>query len=79
MSPLPTGLQRDFWAFLGSYATGCRRADDLLFRAGDADAVDDACRRSPVGKLLPNAQYVHRRALEALDPLLRVFEGCSRA
>src|SRR5262249_19123923 len=46
---------------------------------GDAAAVDDAGRRSPVGKLLPNALYVHRTALEALDPLLRVYEGCARA
>ena len=79
MSALPTGLQRGIRAFFGSYTTGCRRADDRLFRAGAADAVDDACRRSAVGKLLPNALYVHRTALEALDPLLRVYEGCARA
>jgi DNA phosphorothioation-associated putative methyltransferase len=29
--------------------------------------------------LLPTALYVHRTALEALDPLLRVYEGCVRA
>jgi DNA phosphorothioation-associated putative methyltransferase len=57
----------------------CRLADDLLFRAGSAEAVDEACRRSAVGKLLPTALYVHRTALEALDPLLRVYEGCARA
>ena len=57
----------------------CRQADDLLFRAGNAEAVDEACRRSAVGKLLPNALYVHRDALESLDPLLRVYEGCARA
>ena len=79
ISALPTGLRRDIRSFFGGYADGCRRADDLLFRAGDADAVDDACRRSAVGKLLPNALYVHRTALEALDPLLRVYEGCARA
>jgi DNA phosphorothioation-associated putative methyltransferase len=61
------------------YSNGCRRADDLLSRAGDADAVHDACRRSPLGKLLPNALDVHRTALGALDPLLRVYEGCARA
>jgi DNA phosphorothioation-associated putative methyltransferase len=79
MSALPTGLRRDIRASFGSYADGCRRADDRLFRAGDADAVDDACRLSAVGKLLPNALYVHRTALEALDPLLRADEGCARA
>jgi hypothetical protein len=60
-------------------SNGRRWADDRLFRAGDAEAVDDACRRSPVGKLLPDALYVHRAALEALDPLLRVDEGFARA
>ena len=79
ISALPIGLRRDIRAFFGSYTDGCRRADDLLFRSGDAGAVDDACRRSAVGKLLPNALYVHRTALEALDPLLRVYEGCASA
>jgi DNA phosphorothioation-associated putative methyltransferase len=74
MSALPLGLQRDIRAFFGSYASACRLADDRLFRAGD-----DACRHSAVGKLLPNALYVHRSALEALDPLLRIYEGCARA
>ena len=72
-------LQRDIRAFFGSYANACRLADDLLFRAGSAEAVDEACRRSAVGKLLPTALYVHHTALEALDPLLRVYEGCARA
>ncbi len=79
ISVLPIGLQRDIRAFFGSYANACRLADDLLFRAGSAEAVDEACRRSAVGKLLPTALYVHRTALEALDPLLRVYEGCARA
>ena len=51
------------------------RATVGTFKAGDGDAVDEACGRSAVGKLLPNALYVHRSALDALDPLLRVFEG----
>lgn len=78
ISVLPVGLQRDIRAFFGSYANACRLADELLFKAGDADAVDEACKRSPVGKLLPNALYIHRGALESLDPLLRVYEGCAR-
>jgi DNA phosphorothioation-associated putative methyltransferase len=79
IAALPLGLQRDIRAFFGSYSNACRLADDLLFRAGSAEAVDEACRRSAVGKLLPTALYVHRTALEALDPLLRVYEGCARA
>jgi DNA phosphorothioation-associated putative methyltransferase len=41
--------------------------------------VDEACKQSSVGKLLPNALYVHRDALESLEPLLRAYEGCARA
>lgn len=78
ISVLPVGLQRDIRAFFGSYAKACRLADELLFKAGDAEAVDEACRRSPIGKLLPTALYIHRGALESLDPLLRVYEGCAR-
>ncbi len=65
--------------FFGTYKTACQRADDLLFRAGDATAIDDACGRSPVGKQLPDDLYVHVSALEALEPLLRIYEGCGRA
>ncbi len=42
MSASPIGLQRDIRAFFGSYANACRLADDRLFPAGDAVAVDDA-------------------------------------
>ena len=76
---LPRTLQRDMRAFFGAYTKGCREADELLFRAGNADAIDEACQRSPIGKLLPDDLYVHRSALDSLEPLLRVYEGCGRA
>ena len=79
ISCLPRELQRDIRAFFGTYTRACTQADELLFRAGNAEAIDEACRRSAIGKLLPNALYVHRSALDDLDPLLRVYEGCGRA
>ncbi|MGP0068837.1 MAG: DNA phosphorothioation-associated putative methyltransferase [Isosphaeraceae bacterium] len=79
ISALPIGIQQDIRAFFGNYVNACRLADERLFQAGDAGAVDDACRHSAGGKLLPNALYVHRSTLESLDPLLRVYEGCARA
>ena len=72
-------LRRDIREFFGSYKRACNRADALLFRAGDAAAIDEACRRSSLGKLLPNALYVHLSALNRLEPILRVYEGCARA
>jgi DNA phosphorothioation-associated putative methyltransferase len=79
LGQLPPTLRADLRAFFGTYTKACQRADELLFKAGDPAAVDDACRRSPVGKLLPDDLYVHRSALEHLGPLLRIYEGCGRA
>lgn len=79
VSKLPFALRRDIREFFGSYKKACERADALLFRAGDATVIDEACRRSTMGKLLPNALYVHRCALDRLEPVLRVYEGCARA
>ncbi len=56
-----------------------QRDATFLFRSGDARAVNEACNRATVGKLLPNALYVHREALDALEPLLRAYEASARA
>ena len=79
LKQLPRPLQLDLRAFFGTYTKACQRADDLLFTAGDAVAIDDTCKRSEVGKLLPDDLYVHRSALDSLEPLLRIYEGCGRA
>ncbi len=78
LSQLPLGLQRDIREFFGTYKRACETADAWLYQAGDAAAIDAACRESEVGKLLPNALYVHRSAVESLRPLLRIYEGCAR-
>ena len=75
---LPDELRHDIRAFFGSYKSGCVDADALLFSAGDQDAVDRACRAAGVGKLLPDALYVHETAIPRLPPVLRVYEGCGR-
>ena len=77
-SALPEELRHDIRAFFGSYKSGCAEANTLLFSTGDHDAVDRACRAATVGKLLPDALYVHHTAVEHLPPVLRVYEGCGR-
>ncbi len=79
LSKFPAILRRDIKEFFGTYRRACERADELLFEAGNATAIDAACCRSALGKLLPNALYVHRCALNRLEPILRVYEGCARA
>lgn len=79
ISLLPLTLQRDLKAFFGAYTKACNEADSLLFKAGDPAAIDEACKRATVGKLLPDDLYVHHSAVDSLEPLLRIYEGCGRA
>ena len=75
---LPPDLRNDTRAFFGSYKKACVQADTLLYSAGNLRAVSGACERAGVGKLLPDALYVHHSALPRLQALLRVYEGCAR-
>jgi DNA phosphorothioation-associated putative methyltransferase len=79
LSQLPLTLQRDMRAFFGRYSKACAEADALLFKTGQEGAIDEACKRATVGKLLPDDLYVHRSTLDSLEPLLRIYEGCGRA
>ena len=79
LSKLPPSVQKDIKIFLGGYKVACSRADALLFRAGDPDAIDQACQRAKVGQLVDNALIFHKSCLESLEPLLRIYEGCARA
>jgi DNA phosphorothioation-associated putative methyltransferase len=77
-SQLPHELRLDIRAFFSTYNRACAQADELLFAAGDRKRIDDACRTASVGKLMPNALYIHATALSNLPPVLRVYEGCAR-
>ena len=79
LSRLSEALQWDIRSLFSTYKFACATADTLLFRAGEADAVDQGCRDSPVGKLTPTALYLHESALRVLSPLLRTYEGCARS
>jgi DNA phosphorothioation-associated putative methyltransferase len=78
-SDLSRALQLDVRALLSTYRRACALADDLLFSAGNLQAIDAACRSAVVGKLTPSALYVHTSALSQLPPILRIYEGCARA
>jgi len=78
-SVLPSSLQLDIRSFFSTYHHACRLADVLLFSAGNRQTIESACGSSRIGKLTPAALYVHRSALESLDSVLRVYEGCARA
>lgn len=75
---LPQTLQRDVRGFFSTYKQACENADELLFALRDQKVVESACQVSELGKLTPGALYVHESALDALSPLLRLYEGCAR-
>lgn len=75
---LPRALQQDVKAFFTTYKRACDSADEILFSLGRPGVVDNACSESTLGKVTPNALYVHASTLHALPLVLRVFEGCAR-
>ena len=77
LSLLPQFMQNDFRAFFLSYRDACRIADQMLFSLGLPGVIQHCARSSLVGKLLPDALYVHVSALSSVDPLLRLYEGCA--
>ncbi len=74
---LPPAIQQDLKAFFGTYTRACETADALLFSLGQPGVIAAACRASHTGKFVGNALYVHVSALDALDTVLRLYEGCA--
>jgi DNA phosphorothioation-associated putative methyltransferase len=77
-SSLPDELRRDIRAFWGNYKAACERAQAFMLTVGDQDNINIACRNSPVGKVTPQALYLHRSALDQMPVLLRAYESCAQ-
>jgi DNA phosphorothioation-associated putative methyltransferase len=77
-SRLSRPLQGDVRGLLGNYRQACGKADELLYSLGKPGVTDAALKSSKLGKLTPNALYVHESALSDLSPLLRLYEGCAQ-
>ncbi|MGX7761016.1 DNA phosphorothioation-associated putative methyltransferase [Streptomyces angustmyceticus] len=74
---LPLSVQMDVRSFFSSYREACRRSDRLLLKLRDDGYVRDAMNASLVGKLTPTALYVHRRAIDRMPTVLRLYEHCA--
>jgi DNA phosphorothioation-associated putative methyltransferase len=64
---------------MGTYRRACEEANTLLFSVGNPEVIDQAGLRSAIGYLVDNALLIRRDSLDALEPVLRVYEGCARA
>ncbi|QUS61403.1 DNA phosphorothioation-associated putative methyltransferase [Synechocystis sp. PCC 7339] len=76
-SHLADNLQTDIKVLFGTYKEACLLSDMMLFSLGDLQNLADIAQRSPVGICSKKALVVHISALENLDPLLRLYEGCA--
>ncbi|MEH2081185.1 MAG: DNA phosphorothioation-associated putative methyltransferase [Nostoc sp.] len=74
---LPPEMRHDIKAFFSSYEEACQVADQKLFSLGKPGVIQTACEKSKIGKHTRSALYVHVSALAALDPILRICEGCA--
>lgn len=72
---LPISVQADIRAFFDSYKEACRRADRLLLKLRDDTYVRNVMSNS-VGKMTPTAIYIHRRAVDHIPVLLKLYEHC---
>jgi len=70
-------MRHDIKAFFSGYEEACQVADQKLFSLGKPGVIQTACEKSKIGKHTRGALYIHVSALAALDPLLRICEGCA--
>ncbi|MFM2064772.1 MAG: hypothetical protein RLZZ507_4443 [Cyanobacteriota bacterium] len=77
LSQLPPSVQEDVLGLYSSYKQACLDADQMLRSVGNTELIVKRCQESKIGKKLPNSLWVHISALQALDPLLRLYEGCA--
>jgi len=74
---LAPSVQADIKALFGSYQQACTAADLMLMTLGRTEMVEQRCCQSAIGQQRPNTLWVHVSALDQLDPLLRLYEGCA--
>lgn len=70
-------VQNDIKSLFGGYQQACAAADLMLMSLGNLEIVEERCQNSQIGQKRPNSLWVHVSAIEALDPLLRLYEGCA--
>lgn len=70
-------VQNDIKRLFGSYHHACTAADLMLMSLGNLDIIEERCKSSAMGQKRPNSLWIHVSAIDALDPLLRLYEGCA--
>lgn len=75
LTDLPLGIQADVKNCFKTYREACARADRLLSKIRDDNYIRGAMLKSP-GKMTASAFYVHRKAVDKIAVVLRLYEHC---
>jgi DNA phosphorothioation-associated putative methyltransferase len=70
-------VQNDIKSLFGGYQQACAAADLMLMSLGNRSVIEEHCKSSVIGQKRPNSLWVHVSAIEALDPLLKLYESCA--
>jgi DNA phosphorothioation-associated putative methyltransferase len=70
-------VQNDIKSLFGGYQQACAAADLMLMSLGNLEIIEERCKQSEIGQKRPNSLWVHVSAIESLDPVLRLYEGCA--
>ena len=73
----PAQIKNDIKGLFDNYQKACVLADLMLYSLGSSTIISDICQDSSIGYKVSKSLSVHISALEELDPLLRLYEGCA--
>ena len=73
----PTQIKNDIKGLFDNYQKACVLADLMLYSLGSSTIISDICQDSSIGYKVSKSLSIHISALEELDPLLRLYEGCA--
>lgn len=78
-SDLPTRLFNDISVFFDNYRGFLKQAEALLFSLGNDKVMREAHRNITIGKVLPDAVYVHPNYITSLPAPVQVKVGVAQA
>jgi len=76
LNQLTPQYQTDIKSLFGSYQAACTTSDLMLFNLGRSGFINLCCQNSKIGLLDDKFLTIHISALESLDTMLRLYEGC---
>ena len=76
LNQLTPQYQTDIKSLFGSYQAASTTSDLMLFNLGRSGFINLCCQNSKIGLLDDKFLTIHISALESLDTMLRLYEGC---